>query len=286
MRANIKTEFWKATHNVLFVVACVLGGVIALINVVENISVVNYITDSVSMFISKGFSLSTSLEGCSLFISWLAVNRVSLGGQLLQYLWPIIAVLPFGWSYSDDKRRGVYNQIAIRASITEYYASKYIATFLSGGLVTAFPFVVNLLLNALICPYCVPNVNNSLVNIFDGNFLSEVFYTYPWIHAVSWCFVCFALGGVTSCLCFLAGTYFKFQVFTILLPAAIYLIIDVCLNYIVRLFHIPYELSPLKLIFAATGRENSALQILLILTTLFVISFVVGFWQVKKHELD
>ena len=286
MIVSIKSELWKATHNRLYAAACILGSVIAFINAVENISVVKNITDSIKLFVSKGFLLSTSLEGCSLFVNWLAVNHVSLGSQLLQYLWTIIAAMPFSWSYADDKKSGVYNQIAIRRNIREYYISKYTATFLSGGLVTALPMVVNLMLNALICPYCIPNVNNSLVNIFDGNFLSEVFYTYPWVHSLIWCLVCFILGGVTSCLCFLSGTHFKQQVFAIIFPASIYLVIDICVNYIGRLTFIPYELSPMKLIFAATGRQNSAIVILIILSVLFSISFFVGFWQVKKHELD
>ena len=146
--------------------------------------------------------------------------------------------------------------------------------------------IINLLLNALICPFCVPNANNSLVNLFDGHFLSELFYTYPWVHSWIWCLMCFLLGGITSCLCLVSGTHFEYQVFTILTPFALYLITDVCLEFIARIVYIPYEFSPLRLIFASTGRANSEIPMLVLLGCLFVVPFIFGFWQVKRNELN
>ena len=203
MKNNIKTELWKAVHNRMFFVSLLIGILISIINIVENIQNTEIITE---LLLHDRTGVSKSYESISLFINWIAVDAGSLGNRIYYFVWPILAAMPFGWSYYQESRNGVFRQIAYRSNPRKYFVSKYIATFVSGGLTVSIPILFNLLVNALICPYCIPKVITSLVGVFDGNFMSELFYTTPWVYAVVWCFVEFLFGGVAASFCILSGT--------------------------------------------------------------------------------
>lgn len=285
MQQNIKLELWKAIHNKLFCFSIVIGMFIASMNVLENYGLVNRIVSRIEHNIINNVPLSNSCEGCSLFVNWIAVNRISFGSQLFQFIWPVLAAMPYGWSFSYDCTKGIYNQLATRSNIHTYYFSKYCAAFISGGVCVAFPLFLNLMLNAVVCPYCVPNVNNSLVGIFDGWSFSELFYTYPWIHSMIWIVYSFLLGGSVACLSFLSGRKMRFVVLKILFPLIVLLIIDSCMPLVYSVIDCQFELSPLQLVFASTVKQNPE-WILMGTVILFTgLTYYSGYRQVTKHEV-
>lgn len=279
MRSMLRVELWKAFHNKMFVSALLFGIAISAINVVENIAIVR----ELSPYLIGGDGTG-GYQGFSLFVNWIAVNGASLGSRILQFVWPILAAMPYGWSYYQERRKGVYEQTASRCGVNTYFFSKYLAVFTSGGIAVAVPFLFNLLVNALICPYCVPKVISSLVMVFDGNFLSEVFYTNPWLHAFAWCGVAFLYGGAAACLTFLVGTKPGLQVMVVLFPFALLVVLDSVIS-LLREFHPFYlEISPLRLIIAASSYHNPEWVVASVFAAAVGVSLPVGFWQVKKHE--
>ncbi len=282
MRNSIRTELWKALHNKMFFTALLFGIAISTINIFENITIVRELSPSV---INSTGSTSKGYQGFSLFINWIAVNGASFGNRAFLFVWPILAAMPYGWSYYHERKTGVYNHLVSRCGVKTYYYSKYLAVFTSGGLAIAVPILFNLLINALICPFCIPKVTMSLVMIFDGNFLSEVFYTNPWLHALIWCGVVFLYGGVVACLSFLVGTKPQLQVMVILAPFAFLIVLDSILSMLREFKTYNIECSPLRLIVAATPYQNPEWVICIVFFTLLLGSLFLGYWQVKRHEL-
>ena len=282
----IRTEIWKAINNRMFVFSIVAGLLISLINVVENIGIVNDITDWLLDVISYEKCFSRSYQGCSLFINWIAVNCSSFGNNLFYYIWPVLATMPFGWSYLLDRRTGLFHQLVARANARKYYIAKYIAVFISGGLAIFIPVFANLMINALVCPYYVPQALSSMTPIFNGSFMSEVFYTKPWIHAIVWCVIDFFWGGAAACICFVIGTKLRHQVMVILFPFAVLALVDAVFTTLQKWGAWNLEVSPLKLAVAATMYHNPEWIVFSVIGVLIVISFVAGYWQVVKNELD
>lgn len=282
MLRSIKSELWKAFHNRYFCWTIILGVSIAAINNVENMILVS---DLSPIMLNSGDNLSKSYQGFSLFINWMAVNATSVGSKIFYFIWPILAAMPFGWSYYQDRKTGLYNQLVSRSNPFVYFTSKYTAVFISGGIAVATPVLINLLINAMICPYCVPKVITSLAMVFDGNFLSELFYTQPWIYAFVWCFIDFVWGGVTACICFLIGTKPKFQVIVMLMPFIVYFIIDYLYTVFLSLTYLNLEVSPLKLAVAASANQNPEWLVVIELCLVFVITYIGGYFQVKHNEL-
>ena len=206
MLKMLRTELWKALHNSYFYLALSIGLVIVLINLCQNAIRVQLFTEWTLRGLETGHA-SGAHDGFSLFISTLAYNaNANYGTVLFQVLWPILAAMPFSWSYNAERRSGLYNQIVARCGNGQFILAKYAAVFISGGLVVSLTMLVDLLLNALVCPFSVLDVCDSLSGVTNDTFMSMLYYTNPWAHALIWCVVVFFLGGSAAGLSFLVLT--------------------------------------------------------------------------------
>lgn len=285
---SIRSEIWKAMHNVYFYVALSVGLFIAVLNAVQNAEVVADLTERTIWAVEKG-TASGSYDGFSLFVRTLPYVMGNYASILYQFVWPILAAMPFAWSYCVERRSGLYNQIITRGTVGRYIVSKYVAVFVSGGIAVAFPIIVDLLLNALICPMSVIDTCDFLVAIANGWFFSELYYTDPWAHATIWCVVVFFLGGAVAGLSFLVGTKIRLKVLVILVPFAILTIWNVVYNNVIYAYFREYlptiVLSPLQMIRAASSLQNPEWLIVATISLLSILGLSAGFWQVKHHEL-
>lgn len=281
MRNNLSTELWKALHNPMFYAALAIGCGIGMINVLENIPIAREISATIR---AEDYVGSRSPWGFSLFLLWMPVSGMSYGKMLFGLVWPILAAMPFGWSYLQERRGGLYNQLSFRAGRRVCYLSKYIAVFVSGGLVVAVPVLANLMVNAMFCPYELPNVLNML-QIGDGYALSELYFTTPWVYALLWCGIDFLLGGAAAGLCFVVGAWFRLQVMVILTPFALLLVLDAVFETVRSQYGWNLELSPLQLAAAVPERANPEWAVALAFLGMAAVGFGVGYWQVMRHEL-
>jgi hypothetical protein len=233
--------------------------------------------------VSSNYPIRTSHTGYSLFYLWMGISSLTSSGSLFHIVWPALAAMAYGWSYNEERRSGLYNQIVIRTSPTAYYNAKYIGVFVSGGLAVSVPLLINLLVNALILPYDIPFPGT----IPNGYFLSQFFYTCPWAYGLIWCCMVFLMGGAAACFCFITGTKLRHSVMVILVPYAMYICIDAILYVFLPSLtsKINLMLSPLWQTQAHSSRPNPAWLLFAFLAVETAISYGVGYWQVVKHEL-
>ena len=281
MKNSIKTELWKAIHNPYFLLSLLAGMLMIFCDVVQNAVSVKTLTEAnmEAGLIGNGF------DGFSLFVRWIAVNGFTFGCRYFYLVWPILAAMPFGWSYCQEMRSGMINQYMTRGTRVQYFVSKYIAVFISGGIAVSLPVLVNLLLNALVCPYNIPVVTRNVTSIFDGWFLSELFYTNPWVYAFIWCGVEFLIGGATATLCFVVGSRMRFQVMVMLFPFIVCYALDLVSNFVLNSVDLNLTLSPLFLAMAGTGNANPEWLVFLMIGLFSGLSFIIGYWRVMKNEV-
>lgn len=283
MRSMLKSELWKATHNKFFCISIAIGMLLSLCDVVQNWLEVDYLTNLTIETLGSGIG-SGDHSGFSLFVMWIAVNGITFGSRAFYFVFPVLAALPYGWSLYSEIKSGAMYQYSTRAGKNQFYISKYVACFLSGGLAVAIPILFNLLTNALICPYALPNVTNSVSPIRNGCFLSELYYTAPWMHALIWCFVDFVWGGVAACLCLVLGKKSRFQFVVIVFPFVVFYMWDVLYNFFSSQLGYYVALSPLELTQAATLNPNPEWAVLLVLFVVGIIGAFAGYWRVVKSE--
>lgn len=279
MRSTLRIELWKATHNKMFFLSLAVGLFLALADSYFSSLTVKELHQATLDGLAQGYGTGGH-AGFSLFVLWMPINGFQITSTYFYLIWPALAAIPYGWSYCQERRSGVTQQITTRSNKRIYFNSKYIAVFVSGGLAVMLPVFVNLLVDALICPYELPILG--LVPIFNGNFLSGLYYTNPWLYAICWCGMEFLFGGAAACLCFITGSILRFQVMTILVPLVLLTVFD---SLSVRLFQgINLTVSPLQMVAAASANINPGWVLFTALGIMLGISYATGYWQVVKHE--
>lgn len=284
-RNAIKSELSKALQNKMLYLAIALGMVFCLMDAWENFKKVGEFHENLQWILGLDARIGTGHEGYSLFHLWMGIYPNTQGAYLFYAIWPVLAAMAYGWSYIEERRSGVYNQIVSRTNAKVYYLAKYIAVFVSGGLAVGIPVLLNLLLNALVCPY--EPIPATFAVVTNTEIFSEFFHTCPWGYGLLWCGMTFLCGGVAACLCFLVGTKLRHGVMVMLTPYAIYMVLDALLSNLKTsvLKDVNYTLSPLWIINSVPGFANPEWLVFSILGLLTLISFSVGYWQVVKHEL-
>lgn len=285
MKQSMRTEMRKALSNKMLYVAIGIGLLFCVLDVIENYEKMRFFDERIGRVLDYGSRMGTGHEGYSLFYLWMGLLPNTRGASLYSTVWPVLAAMAYGWSYTEERCSGVYNQIVSRAGAKTYYISKYAAVFISGGLAVGIPMLTDLLANAMVCPYAL--VPASYGTVGNGYFLSVLFHINPWAYGLVWCGVTFLCGGTAASLCFVVGTKLRHGVMVILTPYAIYVLLNSLLvnleATILKNNH--YELSPLSLIHATPGHRNPEWLVFLVLGVLTLISFTTGYWQVVKHEL-
>ncbi len=285
MKSTLRSELYKALTNKMLYIAIAIGLAFWAMDVMENQEKIKFFDETLQWAVNSGLPIGTGHEGYSLFFLWSGLAPQTKGANLFYTVWPVFAAMAYGWSYSDERRSGVYNQIAARTSAMRYYISKYIAVFVSGGLAVAVPVLLGLLANAMFVPYA--QVVQGLGAVTNINFLSELYYTAPWAYGLIWCGVTFLCGGTAACLCFVVGTSLRYSVMVILTPYAMFVAIDALTNSLRAsiLKNVRLILSPLRLVWSSPGWANPEWWVFLMLALLTIFSFGIGYWQVVKHEL-
>lgn len=285
MKNCLKTELYKAFRNPMFYLTLGVSMAIIFWNVCEVGAAVARSTESTLDMVAGGRG-SGGAQGFSLAVMTIPYNGIYQSGVLYNFIWPILAAVPFGWSYLDERRSGVYNQIAVRCGARQYYIAKYIAVFVSGGAAVSFPILMDFLLCALVCPYRVVPASLGVSAITNGHFLSQLFYTRPWLHGLIWCGVEFLWGGAAACLCFLLGAKIRIRVVAMIFPFALLLVWNNLEAYLHSLPGWFLNLSPLHLFAADTIHgANPGWLLFSLIGALTCLSFGIGYWQVVKHEL-
>lgn len=282
----IQQEFWKLFHSGRLYIALAIGICFSLINITDNAKAISTFLPLIQQASQEGWGISTHFEGFSLFIRWIGVNSVNLGSGLLNMLWPLLAAIPYGWSYCQEKNCGYDTQITTRASRVRYFLAKFAVCFVGGGIAVAFPLVFDLVVNALILPVCVPDVNTSITPIFNYSFLSELFYTKPGLYALALIGLRFLWGGAAASLCWLVTPRVRYQFIVMLFPYVVIMGMDLLHEVFCNITQQPLGFSPLILAQISIGAPTPGILIWAVMGGMTVLSLAAGYRRVVKHELD
>lgn len=286
MKRSIQVELWKAFHNCNFIMSLVIGLALTACNVIPAVRTVRELTISnLEMAQRLGASGLGGFHSCSLFIWWIACNGVTFGSTYFYQVWPILAALPYAWSYAQEAKCGSIVQFAVRENKREYFFSKYLAVFISGGVAVTIPVVTDLLVNALFCPDIKLNNMEMLTAVCNINFQSRLYYLKPWVFAAIWCAMEFLWGGAAASLCFLAGTHWRFPILVVLVPFIILYCTGVIGVTVSQYFDSGLMLNPIQLAMAVPWGGNPEWLVFTVLGGMILLSLGVGYRRVVKHDI-
>src|SRR5699024_5120612 len=169
----------------------------------------------------------------------------SLGFVFFFTLMPLLAVMSYGWSYYIENKTGYVKAVVTRSSKREYFLTKYIATFIAGGLVILIPLVVNFVVVALFVPAVTPTISYALYYaVPHGHMGSQLFYTYPFLFVILYLILDFIFAGLFATLSLTVAFFVKNRIAVILIPFFLILILHYSRTFLFNIYH--HELSPIN----------------------------------------
>jgi len=278
MYKMLSVEYRKMISGRTLLVSISLGVLISIINVIENQSFVTWFLE--------GAMIGTSFSTINLYVRWIGVDQLTLGSSIFFFIFPLLAAIPYSWSYLSEKQQGYTNHILVRAKQKNYFVAKYIMVFFSGTIAVVIPIIINFALNALVCPNSTPHVLNLLTPIGQGSFFSKVFYQQPLLYCVAACFLYAFWGGVCAVVALTVSLFVKKPLFAMMSP----FVFAVGGDFLRQLLVTPtsttkFETSPLALIRATSYNMNPAWYLISIILGLILATFSIVYLKGSKNEI-
>lgn len=251
MKKALKIEFQKLKASRLFWMALAVGIIICSIQIANNVSWVSYV-----MEVRKNDIHPHGLSSISLLIRWIGSDNYTALGRLFFMILPLLAAMPYGTSSFREYKSGYAFQLISRCGKKKYTAAKLIVGFMSGAVVIGVPMLLNLMLNAMVCPLGgVPVV--SMTGVWQGSFFSELFYTQPVVYMILQLLLGMAWGGVCGLMALTYSSFLKNSIMIIIAPEMTMIVLEVFTTRIRRLFDFKaLELSPLSLMQSVAFNPN------------------------------
>jgi len=229
-------------------------------------------------------SKAADLSSTSCYKYWMGNDFIQSTTGLFFMLVPILAVIPYGWSYFSEKKSGYIKNITTRVSREKYFISKYIATFLSGGLVVVIPLVLNFIICACVMAAYTPDVNEVIYfGIYEESLWSEVFYNSPLLYRLLYIMLNFVFSGLWATMVF-AVSFFVKNRFALMIGPYLLLIFVKFLSENVLMDILYYEVSPFNFL-RGTGVDKftNGYIVFGVLLILFAFSSVI---ILKRYRND
>lgn len=272
-------ECYKAFHSRFFWISLLTGCLFGLLSGLYSIEGYWEVRESLMML---GGNPMTQAFG--LYNSWIGGESSSLGFVFFFTLFPVLAALPYGWSYQEEVKSGYLKIAEVRAGRLRYLGAKYIAAFLAGGGCVVLPLIGNFILTACFVPAVKPSILYEIYYpMHYGAICSELFFEHPFLFVVMYWCIDFIFGGLFAAMAMATGFFSKKRIVALLGPFLFVLMLQYARTF---LFGIVYrEISPLYFLHA-TSVENIADGRIIFAEALLIFAVTCGivFGGGKKRE--
>ena len=276
MCSVLKLELKKAFKNKFFWISVVLECLITLLSFEH---MVNMYYEGMSAISGNSTDIiyDPHIGINTVFNCWIGGEPFSLGSSIYFFVFPLLIALPYGWSYSEERKCGYRRMMITKTGKKKYYCAKYVAVFLSGGVAMVLPLIFNFWMTLLVVPAILPDVTmNMFYGVFGGSFLAELYYTVPFLYVAIYLFIDFVYCGFLVCICMAVSGIVRQKWGVVLIPFLLLLFVHVITDYIYSDPSVAYkELSPLYFLRGVEVRYSfSGSIILLFAIGLLVISLI------------
>lgn len=191
MKRLIKIEKERLLSSKTFYITMLIGIIIAVSQFI--IEVIPASQDLLKAYSGVSYTLP------SVFKKSMSLNTSSPFRMVYLITFPILAMMPFALTYCSDLKTGYVKNIYTRELKEKYLLSKFIVTFVSGGMAVIFPVILNIMLTMTVLPVAIP-VQNGTFAIMSKSFMCKTFYSNPFLYVFVYLIIIFAFGGIFATL--------------------------------------------------------------------------------------
>ena len=286
MCSVLKLELKKAFKNKFFWISVVLGCLITLLSFEH---MVNMYYEGMSAISGNSTDIiyDPHIGINTVFNCWIGGEPFSLGSSIYFFVFPLLIALPYGWSYSEERKCGYRRMMITKTGKKKYYCAKYVAVFLSGGVAMVLPLIFNFWMTLLVVPAILPDVTmNMFYGVFGGSFLAELYYTVPFLYVAIYLFIDFVYCGFLVCICMAVSGIVRQKWGVVLIPFLLLLFVHVITDYIYSDPSVAYkELSPLYFLRGIEVRYSFSGSIILLFAIGLLVISLIGIIKEYRNEI-
>ena len=286
MCSVLKLELKKAFKNKFFWISVVLGCLITLLSFEH---MVNMYYEGMSAISGNSTDIiyDPHIGINTVFNCWIGGEPFSLGSSIYFFVFPLLIALPYGWSYSEERKCGYRRMMITKTGKKKYYCAKYVAVFLSGGVAMVLPLIFNFWMTLLVVPAILPDVTmNMFYGVFGGSFLAELYYTVPFLYVAIYLFIDFVYCGFLVCICMAVSGIVRQKWGVVLIPFLLLLFVHVITDYIYSDQSVAYkELSPLYFLRGVEVRYSFSGSIILLFAIGLLVISLIGIIKEYRNEI-
>ena len=159
-------ECCKAFKNRWFFISLIISGVFAFCGAYIMISNYFFRIDMWKLLMDENgvFIKNPHVNAETVFNSWIGGDVGTWSASTFFFLFPMLAVVPYGWSLISELKSGYIKNIFTRMDRRDYLRAKYLAAFLAGGVSVVLPMLMNFLTVACFIPMRMPEASEDTDN--------------------------------------------------------------------------------------------------------------------------
>lgn len=281
MKSNLfsieRRKLWRAKS---FWIALLLGFIMAGLNAWYQIKMMLQMA-LIDVVRAYGWVNPTDQSG-TLYNCWIGNESSTFGFSLFYFLFPVVCVVPYGWSLASEMQSGYLKNIVTRANRKRYFVTKYWTTFLGGSVAGTLPLILNLFANAMFIPPIKPDIWYPYYMMLQTDFLSDLFCEYPLIfNGLYFLFSAIYFGLIAGCA-WSFSFVLRNKTLSVIVPVGVLLLLHY-ISGLVSYSSCKYDLSPLYCIHPTPVRYHSSGWVLLTYMIIMVVfSYAVA--KIKGNE--
>lgn len=233
----------------------------------------------------QGMSYNSMVAASNLYNNWIGGESITLASTLFYTLLPLLAIMPYGWSYAFEKQSGYIKTVIPKTGKKNYFLAKNVATFLSGGVAICIPLLTSLFFIALFIPAVSPDViYNMYYPMRHGTLWANLFYTHPLVFSLLYIGVDFVFAGLFACLPISAAFLFSNRYSAMLIPYFFVLLCHSLRNFLRYISYV--EISPLYILHpTVVSNYVKGGVVVFWLVFFFLLTFPLAFIRGTKNEI-
>lgn len=151
----------------------------------------------------------------NVYESWIGASDSKYAAFFFLIL-PLLVVLPFASSFYKDNKNNFISYICTRVRKRDYLRAKFVATFISGGLVIVLPLILNFILCASVLPCILPQPADGMCQVEPKTSLSSLYFLHPEVFCIISVALIFIFAGVLAVTALYVAFYVK-RIYSVLL---------------------------------------------------------------------
>jgi len=132
---------------------------------------------------------------------------------------PLLAVIPYAVTYYTDNKKGIVYNYYSRTNKINYLLAKWMAVFITGGMVAIIPLMVNLMATSAVLPSFI--ALDDTISCNANGMWSYILYSHPYIYYMLSFILQFICAGLIATVSLLISQYVNNAFIVLLFPSVL-----------------------------------------------------------------